>query len=843
MPIHEDTGEPDYARATPERTREFLYNESGLEADEADAYVENNSEQAREELDKAKNSKPKMEKGKTLTQFLSEKAAWQQQMDEAQRNVDYWEGVKNAGQETAGEQRMSLRKNSLTIGEQAETAVNSAVERRKAESVQQDFSVTEISGEGNAENANGNEERNSYVNRRKVDDGTDGDLEQEITPAIGPFGEIYTQFKGKPQEAITYLLAKKGGEAVGALYHKDIGSIDIVWGEEGTGHSDGFGLAKLAKFHPEVLFNLQDILNDMVVTRRSENRVQLESEKYKASVRLTWDNKKKTWLLTMFEKKNSVLDNTTDTGKTLMGNGNDTATPENTVSSASKGRESVISDQGKSKKNAENQQEGAGNVENGAPEASLRNGRKPGNAKHENAGEASAKMRGMMERIAEKLGYRIEWHETMEQNGLFDPKTKTIHIALDAENPLAAVFGHESMHKIAENADDYKSILALAKEVLGEKEFERRVDDAEKRYRDAGYDKPRSYYEEESVCDFMGEMLDNDRLLERVCWDANHRVLAAIRNVIDRILAAIGMADARLMHVRLTVSAAYNNAIRRTETEGEVPTKEGELRASLLRKHDVDRMSAEYHSGKKTGITKKVFDAAQKAMDAMYDMMLPYYEATALGKRMLPEERYGRKGAASTIFSNGSYGKTMENTLKCIRTLAYNEFTDDVKRALGRPLTQKESFLASQMVYDISSDPQCLYCYVSLDRKAYDEFLLRYMQQRDGVLGKFREMDASKRAIGKTAPHTALPELYAEFLDKRKDTKQQQERFDMWIRNEIDGAETITAADISTADVRSAVLEGLDASMTRQVKDAESMRRARRGRRRTLTTYRMLANF
>ena len=101
MPIHEDTGEPDYARATPERTREFLYNELGLETDEADAYVGNNAEQAREELEKAKNSKPKMEKGKTLTQFLSEKAAWQQQMDDAQRNVDYWEGVKNAGQETA----------------------------------------------------------------------------------------------------------------------------------------------------------------------------------------------------------------------------------------------------------------------------------------------------------------------------------------------------------------------------------------------------------------------------------------------------------------------------------------------------------------------------------------------------------------------------------------------------------------------------------------------------------------------------------------------------------------------------------------------------------------------
>ena len=152
MPINEDTGEPDYARATPERTREFLYNESGLEADEADAYVGNNAEQAREELEKAKESKPKMEKGKTLTQFLSEKAAWQQQMDEAQRNVDYWEGVKNAGQETApgiapvqdatngaahvdagtdaqnmgqtaapaaGEQRASLRRKSYVMGEQA----------------------------------------------------------------------------------------------------------------------------------------------------------------------------------------------------------------------------------------------------------------------------------------------------------------------------------------------------------------------------------------------------------------------------------------------------------------------------------------------------------------------------------------------------------------------------------------------------------------------------------------------------------------------------------------------------------------------------------------------------
>lgn len=152
-------------------------------------------------------------------------------------------------------------------------------------------------------------------------------------PLSGAFGTIYTQFKGKAKEAIAFLLDKKEGEAVAALHHPEIGDIDLVWGKEGTGKSDGFGLAKLAKYHPEVLDNLQEILNDMRVTARSANRVQLESETHQAAVRLTWDNENKNWLLTAFEKKNSVSDNTTDTGETSNGGKrNDTATPQNTVS-------------------------------------------------------------------------------------------------------------------------------------------------------------------------------------------------------------------------------------------------------------------------------------------------------------------------------------------------------------------------------------------------------------------------------------------------------------------------------------------------------------------------------
>lgn len=173
--------------------------------------------------------------------------------------------------------------------------------------------------------------RTIIENGKKVN--IDDVLNEPVSQGIGVFGPIYTQFKNKAKEAIAFLLQKKDGEAVGALHHKDIGNIDLVWGKEGTGKSDGFGLAKLAKFHPEVLDNLQEILDSMVIVKRTANRVQLESKTHQASVRLTWDNEKKNWLLTAFEKKNSVSDNTTDTaGTTKGGKRNDTATTQNTVS-------------------------------------------------------------------------------------------------------------------------------------------------------------------------------------------------------------------------------------------------------------------------------------------------------------------------------------------------------------------------------------------------------------------------------------------------------------------------------------------------------------------------------
>lgn len=172
--------------------------------------------------------------------------------------------------------------------------------------------------------------------------------EQNPQLAIEPdgfsdFGPVFTQFKGNAQGAIKVLSELKDGEAIGALHHKDIGDIDLVWGNAGTAKSDGFGLAKLVKYHPEVVEHLQEILDDMHIVKRSENRINLESDTHKAAVRLTWNKEKKKWLLTAFEKKETPksIDKTTDTGDNPTDLRGGTALSQN--SGVSDGKDNTLS--------------------------------------------------------------------------------------------------------------------------------------------------------------------------------------------------------------------------------------------------------------------------------------------------------------------------------------------------------------------------------------------------------------------------------------------------------------------------------------------------------------------
>lgn len=116
----------------------------------------------------------------------------------------------------------------------------------------------------------------------------------------GVFGNIYDQFKGKAKAAIDFLKKLGSGEAIAALHHKEVGDISLVWG------NDKAGLKKILRKHPEVVDNLQGILDGMHVVQSSENRIILESDTHKAVVSREFDGTpREQWLLTAYEKKNA----------------------------------------------------------------------------------------------------------------------------------------------------------------------------------------------------------------------------------------------------------------------------------------------------------------------------------------------------------------------------------------------------------------------------------------------------------------------------------------------------------------------------------------------------------
>lgn len=228
-------------------------------------------------------------------------------------------------------------------------------------------------------------------------------------------------------------------------------------------------------------------------------------------------------------------------------------------------------------------------------------------------------------------------------------------------------------------------------------------------------------------------------------------------------------------------------------------------------------------------LTPEELAIGSDAIKEMVDYMMPYLDKVKDGKRYLPEEIFGK--GWSTIFKNGSYGRTMENTLICMRTLAYNDFVNAVQEKVGRPLTPTESFLASQMLYDIATDPQCLYCYVALDRKAYNGFLKTYIEQRDAVLDKYKADDSidktyrlpaqakSRKNRKALSADNQVNKLYLEYLDGRADTPSMRNRFNGWLDRIAEGT-LIGMKDLTSPETRQKVA-GKGASYAAQIDDAE----------------------
>lgn len=166
----------------------------------------------------------------------------------------------------------------------------------------------------------------------------------------------------------------------------------------------------------------------------------------------------------------------------------------------------------------------------------------------------------------------------------------------------------------------------------------------------------------------------------------------------------------------------------------------------------------------------------------------------------LPDDFSGK-----TYFADGAYNGTEENTTVCPRSMGAEELLDAVSELLGRPLTVDECINISQFMAGTELRPECEYCYVATDRKAYREFLGKYIEQRDEVV---RRMEGGMSDA----------DNYKEFLGERKDTKDMRSRFDLWVKTARSGGQMMQASDLT--NVNKLMHDIIEPGIRAQVKDA-----------------------
>ena len=138
------------------------------------------------------------------------------------------------------------------------------------------------------------------------------------------------------------------------------------------------------------------------------------------------------------------------------------------------------------------------------------------------------------EEVAGALGYRVEWVDTMEENGTIDADKKVIRIAKDAENPLVQVLGHEVTHGVRRMiGGKFRALQKAAMEVVGEKEWNERI---EKKRELNAYAEGK--LAEEVTCDIVGEALNDKDALKRLAESLRGEkgILARLRDAVARMV-------------------------------------------------------------------------------------------------------------------------------------------------------------------------------------------------------------------------------------------------------------------------------------------------------------------
>ena len=469
-----------------------------------------------------KAAKALKEKGETPEELLRSIKENEAAVAEAQRVVDAWkaivgekarreEAAKAEAERVAAEKAEAERK----VAEERERAEAEEEARVEAERKAEEERIAKQKAEEKAEEAESDKEEAE----KRMDD------EEPKPVGSGVFGNIYNQFKGKVKEAFDFLMKHKGGDLLGVFHRKDVGDIDLVWGDENGGLAHilhkHVGEGKSFANVDEAMSHIQNIIEtgkndfedgDKIVFRKGAELVTVRKNFREGGKKIADKN----WVLTAYDKEAADNGNRVTT-KVIEGK----ATPH--TASIDKGSKKVEKKQKKQSvfdkaKEIADKEEKKRKAEADKP-------------KQKPLTEAERKD---AEEVAGALGYRVEWVDTMEENGTIDADKKVIRIAKDAENPLVQVLGHEVAHGVRRMiGGKFRALQKAAMEVVGEKEWNERI--GKKR-------KLNAYAEgklaEEVTCDIVGEALNNKDALKRLAESLRGEkgILARLRDAVAKMV-------------------------------------------------------------------------------------------------------------------------------------------------------------------------------------------------------------------------------------------------------------------------------------------------------------------
>ncbi|ELQ2446605.1 hypothetical protein QTC61_001465 [Campylobacter jejuni] len=132
-----------------------------------------------------------------------------------------------------------------------------------------------------------------------------GKIEQELNiQPLKEFGENYAEYYHDGARALQKLLIEKQGQVAGAFHRKDLGDIDLVWGEviDKIKHK-GYGLAHIIDKHPELDLKLiSDIIDKGKLNNQNNIRYRIEYKNYIIGLSSEYKGNKRTFIITAFER-------------------------------------------------------------------------------------------------------------------------------------------------------------------------------------------------------------------------------------------------------------------------------------------------------------------------------------------------------------------------------------------------------------------------------------------------------------------------------------------------------------------------------------------------------------